>query len=405
MRFGLLIFLLCYHPLSAWGQVGNNPNIIMRQAGPRDMPSPHDSMTAVKRAKNLGSVIALAVLGHDIFVLDTQQNRVLRLRDQNQDGSIDVRSVFLVGFNNASDMVAVNNDLFISDTKGVWHITPDKNLAAPHRPTNIFPLNGQHHQTPIPLAVQPKAGVLFIGLNSQSTKTGEIFAFNPKTKTTHMVAQGKWQVQDIALTPHGSLWAALHVGQDTQLQHFSTHTNQPQNTSTTILKNTRIKNIIFWQSYLLAAHTSPVPKISKHAFSYGGITATEEQDILVDGFSEPAIVLGKTSVWGSPSAFAVLANDELIFADGINGTLWQLSAPLKTDITKQETPKTAPEPEPNEHKKTVRKTPALLQGSSITSASSLSYGSAIGKDSLLKTKKIKHTDDKKESPKASDENP
>ncbi len=403
MRFGLLIFLLCSHPLSAWGQVGKDPNIIMRQAGPRDIPSPHDGMTAVRRAQNLGSVTALAVLDHDVFVLDAQQNRVLRLRDQNQDGSMDMRSVFLVGFNNASDMVIMNNDLFISDAKGIWHIAPDKNLAASHRPTNIVSFKGQNTQTPIPLAYRPEDSILFIGINTPKTKLGKIIDYNIITKTTHMVAQGKWQVQDIALTPHGDLWAALQVGSHAQLQHISTQNNEPLIISTTTLENTIIKSIIFWHSYLLSAHTSPVPKISKHAFSYGGIAVhadKKEDGNLIDGFSEAGIVLGKTNVWGSPSALAVLANNKLMFADSINGTLWQLSnLPPKTSIIKKKALKIVTAPKTEVQKKSVRKPPELLHGSSITSASSLSYGSAIGKDDLLKTDKIKPVDDKKKDSK------
>lgn len=347
-----------------------------------EIPRPVDGYKINLLTQNLGDITALAVIGNDIFALDKNKDRILRLRDQNQDGTIDIQTVYLLGFEHAAHMVAFQNHLYISDANGIWKSNVGKNLSAPTAPTNIVPFTAQSHS---PLAVSKTA--LYAGVMTATFKG--VVTINMYTNTVRPFAKSKWEIQALTTSPTGQLWAALKTNSGTHVLKVNNQESlllHPLKANMTAID---IKDMRLWQEKLLLAIARPTPKIVQQNFAYGELTDMPKP--LVGLFSKPSIAIGEIDIWGIPSAMAVLGNGNLLFADGENGHIWEVSkikfsphaAKIDQPVLPQATKASAEILSP-------AKPPVLIFGSSITSASSLNHGSAIGKDDLLKSKKQKH---------------
>lgn len=351
------------------------------QSRASDIPRPAKGYEITLVAQNLGTITALAMVENDIFVLDSKKNSILRLRDQNQNGSIDMQTVYLLGFDRASHMVALGNHLYISDANGIWKSQVGKNLAATTSPTNIVPFTTQ---VGTPLAVS-KTG-LYAGISTENF-TG-IVKINYETNAVRGLAKSELPIQALTTSPNGQLWAVLKIDNDT----FVVKTNkQATLTLTPADKNLAgriVEDMLLWQGHLLLATSHPNPEIIKYGFAYGELAGKAKP--LISGFSNPSISVGEIDIWGSPTAMTVSRGGKLLFADGKNGTIWEISKaqiqPPKININQPITPKENLE---EVETSTAVKPPTTVSGSSISSASSLSHGSAIGKDELLGSKKKK----------------
>ena len=199
-------------------------------------------------------------------------------------------------------------------------------------------------------------------------------------------AKSELPVQALTTSPSSQLWASLQTSGGTHVVKINKQAMLSLPPTDKNLVGRKVEAMLLWKDHLLLATSRPKPKIIKYGFAYGELAGKAKP--LIGGFSNPSISVGKIDIWGSPSAMTVLGNGNLIFADGKNGTIWEISKakiqPQKIKINQPATPKEAQE---NTEAPMIIKPPTTISGSSISSASSLNHGSAIGKDELLGSKK------------------
>ncbi len=218
-----------------------------------DIPRPAEGYEITLVAQNLGAITALAVVENDIFVLDAKKNRVLRLRDQNQDGSIDMQTVYLLGFDQVSHMVALKNHLYISDANGIWKSQVGKNLAATKAPTNIVPFTTQANT---PLAVS-KAG-LYAGISTENF--AGIIEINHETNAVRSFVKSELPVQALTTSPSGQLWGGLQTNGGTHVIQINKQATISLPPADENLEGHKIEDMLMWQDHLLLATSSPKPR-------------------------------------------------------------------------------------------------------------------------------------------------
>ncbi|PHR61596.1 MAG: hypothetical protein COA43_02365 [Robiginitomaculum sp.] len=387
MRFVVSLFLCFYGLLPAYAYA-TPPQRNIYRAGTQDVPTAPSGFALKKIGQNLGDISALASINNDIFVLDRKRQRIIKLRDQNRDGMPDMKTVFLVGFERPSHMVADTDTLYISDAQGVWRIHAGAALHTDTMPTLIFP---RTHTTALattlaklPIAVHPKTRSLYIADGQH------IMRLDTQTLQVSIFAASRnddLSVNALAVTPQGILWAALGDKNISDIIPLSpnTHFDIAQGADT---KRTPIHAMVFWPDGLLIAQTGRNPMIAKRTFQYGSLAPLSEA--FIQGFSRPSPLQGKLRIWGEPSAIMLMENGDFIFAERQTQKLWRVSKAAQTKgITVQVSEKDTKAQATDKIQRlenTSQKTSLVLHGSSIKSASSIKHGS------LLKTSKELDTD-------------
>lgn len=355
-----------------------------RQIRSNDSPVAPAGFKIERRVTNLGKISALAIANNDVFVADSAQDRILRLKSRTANSVFDIRAEYLIGFNQINDLVAANGELFISDKTGVWKINVGHMLVAQNSPELIYSHPTPHSKNTISMAILTDGKTLIIGNGNT------IIALNPATKKHRQVSKGNWWVQDIAVSPTGSIWAAVTESGSSYILPIRTETEDvvrlalPPHAVATDIQFW--KKDIFpenwpaeWASDLIFTLEGNHPMLARAHFNFGDITP--EFTALVDGFSAPSRFVGRREYWGAPTALEIMPNGQLIFAEREQGSLWV----MEKEVKPQEKPNALievpeiPETETIPDKKSIF--PELLKGSSIESASGLET------DDLLKAPK------------------
>lgn len=355
------MLMICHVNFTAQAQ--KTSEVILRRAGTNDLPIVPPQYSLTKLAQNLGTISAVTLFENDIFIAERETGRILRLRDQNNDGRPDVQTVFLIGFDMPSSLVASEDTLYIADNHGLWSIQPAQDLQAHTMPSRLTTLNpGQH-----PLALDPQKHTIYLGDDDK------ILAIDLSNNTTKIHAQGNWKVRAITIMPNGQLWSALQTPQGIHLTDTPT---QNINTSPHLNRAT-IGNMMLWNKHIFISQSGAQPVITQHAFEYGDISDTPKT--FIEGFSTPSHFEGKISKWGQPTAMSAINEEAFIFADSLSGTLWKLTKKPETlKSVNQETPSVDESLAQQDDKETEAEKPVLIL-----------RGSGIGKSELLKTDKNK----------------
>lgn len=151
-------------------------------------------------------------------------NRITLLRDTDDDGVADHRSVFLEGLNSPFGMALVDQDLYVANTDGVLHfpyMPGQSQITAPGR--TVAPLPGgplNHHWTKS-LIASPDGSKLYAGVGSNSN-VGEngldqeegraaIWEIDRATGKARVFASGLRNPVGLAWEPRtGMLWTAVN---------------------------------------------------------------------------------------------------------------------------------------------------------------------------------------------------
>ena len=360
---------------------------IKRQARSNDVPTAPKGFAVAKIGSNLGEVVALTTIDSDLFVADTTQDRVIRLKSRQKNSVFETRAEFLVGFNNIHDLATDETYLYMSDNDGIWEIPASNSLIADKAPKLVYQNPSRNLGSKISLASLPGDQKLIVG-NGKC-----VFSLNAITGETRNYACGDWQVEDVAVSPAGGIWASV-------IENNSTFIMPIRQSMDDVVKmklppNAKSTDIQFWNSDkfpetwpdewvsdLLFSMSGNHPMIGRAHFSFGDIKA--DFTGFVDGFSNPSRFVGGREYWGQPTAIAILDNGETIFAVGETGSLWVMkkdNKPLKIDRVISKKPETVI----NEPETEKKKTPlSLPRGSSIQSASSLETDELLKKREIVK---------------------
>jgi WD40 repeat protein len=355
-----------------------------RQFRKNDSPEIPEGFKIKKSVSNLGEITALAIVNNDVFAADSAQGRITRLKSRNANGNFDVRAEYLIGFNKIYDLAAAQDILFISDNTGIWQSNVGQMLVAPDVPRLIYsnpsPLAGNK----ISIAVLPDGKTLVVG------NGGNIVALDTATQKQKQISRGPWRVQDVAVSPTGSIWASVSENGSSYILPIRSEAEGvarlalPPHSNATDIRFWNKENFpenwpVKWGSDLFFSIDGNQPMLARAHFNFGDISS--EFTAFVDGFSTPSPIVGRREYWGVPTALEILPNGQLIFAEREQGSLWVLEKEPETKeklIPLMEAAE-IPETETVLEKKPVF--PILLKGSSIKSASGLET------DELLKAPK------------------
>lgn len=393
MRFVFFILAFTLTPVPVLAAPGDKINIesksydsqaTKRQVRLNDKPVAPAGFKIERRVSNLGDIVALAIANKDVFVADAGQDRILRLKSRGANSVFDVRAEFLIGFDQINDLVAAKSDLFISDNTGIWKINVGQLLVAQNVPELIYSNPTPHLKSTISMAITPDQETLIIG-NGET-----IIALNTATNKHRQISKGQWRVQDIAVSPTGSIWASVSEGNLSYVLPIRTDSEDVARLA--LPRHTLATDIRFWNKELFAKDWPTEwasdlfftldggrPMLARAHFNFGDITP--EFTAFVDGFSAPSRFVGRREYWGAPTALEILPNGQLIFAEREQGSLWVMEKVVEAEekpIVLIEAPE-IPETEIIPVKKSVF--PDLIKGSSIKSASGLET------DELLKAPK------------------
>ena len=151
-------------------------------------------------------------------------NRITLLRDTDDDGIADHRSVFIEGLNSPFGMALVGQDLYVANTDGVLHFpyTPGQTqLTARGRPVAPLPGGPLNHHWTKSLIASPDGSKLYAGVGSNSN-VGEngldkeegraaIWEIDRATGQARVFASGLRNPVGLAWEPGtGTLWAAVN---------------------------------------------------------------------------------------------------------------------------------------------------------------------------------------------------
>ncbi len=218
MRSAFIIFsaftaLICSPQLAAQITQINEFPAVRRRAAPLPAPGYQVSLFARK----VGVVEAMA--GHhtgDIFSLDAARGRVLRLRDRNRDGALDIKSTYLDGFTRPTGIAIIGDSLFVADSNAVWRVPISSGMIASAPAALLADLSKTKTAPfPRPLEPSPDGQALYLGLAAlapralESPPAASIVTINVTTGNAALYASGLRRVQALSVSPSGQVYALV----------------------------------------------------------------------------------------------------------------------------------------------------------------------------------------------------
>ena len=364
---------------------------IKRQARSNDVPTAPKGFAVAKIGSNLGEVIALTTIDSDLFVADATQDRVIRLKSRQKNSVFETRAEFLVGFNNIHDLATDETYLYMSDNDGIWEIPAGNSLIADKAPKLVYQNPSRNLGSKISLASLPGDQKLIVG-NGKC-----VFGLNAITGETKNYACGDWQVEDVAVSPSGGIWASVVENNSANIMPI--RQSMDDVVKMKLPPHAKSTDIQFWKSDkfpetwpgewaadLLFSISGTHPMIGRAHFNFGDIETGFTS--FVDGFSNPSRFVGGREYWGQPTAIAILDNGETIFGVSETGSLWVMKKDSKSSkIDRVISKKSEPVIEETETEK--KKTPiSLPRGSSIQSASGLETDELLKKPETIEKQTV-----------------
>lgn len=421
---------------------------------PRDTALAIEHMAAKRVGTGLGHIVDMASSGRDLYVLsrqnaDTkngtaqadQNSYITLLRDQDQDGQYEVRSLYLVGFSGATSLDISRERLYIADQNGLWHGKIDGGLIAQNAPALLHSLSGISDilasrdgsslyilaGTTLPIPDSFDKNVKLVKPSFSTT----VYAMDTRTALAPMgrlpvLASGNLASTTLAQTPTGDLWIVIdHATMPTVLPLTRSAYGQnldalltdhvrgkstvsaPSPLGVTIqgaidlpifaLTKTTSKNtqshttaIVFHhdRAYLVSHYETPFSRsaIQVFDFNYGALMPSTRSVSIEGNTNTTASFLDRNL---QITSLLSVGENQLLLADAVQGEIWRLVAFTPKPV--QATASPAPPTEPALAAKTLpTKRPKLLQGSSIISGSNIVVGSAIGKHEALQSDRFSY---------------
>jgi glucose/arabinose dehydrogenase len=154
----------------------------------------------------------------------TGGNRITLLRDEDNDGVSDMRSVFIDHLNSPYGIVLVGNDIYVADTDKLlkFAYTPGATqITEPGVTLTELPAQSPNHHWTKALAASPDGSKLYVGVGSNSNITENgigaeegramIWEIDRTTGTKRTYASGTRNPTGLAFEPtNGKLWAIVN---------------------------------------------------------------------------------------------------------------------------------------------------------------------------------------------------
>ncbi|HHL43640.1 MAG TPA: hypothetical protein ENJ42_08485 [Hellea balneolensis] len=329
------------------------PSIVHKPAPPMPVLQTQNGYQTRIIARNLGRVVALAISETDLFVLDQERARVIKLRDRDKDGRYEARADYLIGFDHPKDILSGDGLVFISDMSGVWQIETGRGLVAKRRPDLILPVRKVSGDTaPRPIAYDMKAKILYLAVTPDDGPA-RIFAHDLKNRTTHMITRVNGSITALTTSPAGRLWIAVSNEGMSYIAIVGDNGVVSTKTRLPLLPQNEVLDMAFpkktpksdlypqsWAGGLLITLSGANPMLAYAPFSFGEIS--QSYISIVEGFATPSSQIGKMDVWGTPTALIINSRGKYIFSESATGTVWQIDKRL---LIKSPTAKPTSSPE------------------------------------------------------------
>lgn len=156
--------------------------------------------------------------------LDQSANRITLLRDNNKDGTPDVRSVYLTGLNKPYGVLVLGNSFYVANTDGLWqypYAPQDTLIKASGKKIVELPAGGYNNHWTRNLAASKDNSKIFIAVGSDSNvgehgmdkevRRANILQVNPDGSGEIVYASGLRNPNGIAIQPAtGTLYTAVN---------------------------------------------------------------------------------------------------------------------------------------------------------------------------------------------------
>jgi len=388
LLFTLILALACLSPM-AFAQ--------------RVTPEAGEGLVVTPYVTSVGNITVLLYdqESRDVLALDTDRGRVLRLRDRDSDGTLDLKSTYASHFTAPTGMALSGGMLYIADTRGVWKLPFTQSLASTQPPQLLADLSKLPEKaTGRKLAVLPdgKSLLLSIGVTGDRSEVApplaSLLTIDTVTGRAKIYARGLRDITALSVSEGGKIAALVNETQPAfdylamvESEGFYgypyAHGNaQPiaglarkapykaasmraplamfegDGLGETLLMPwdaARLKT--FPKTYdgrALIIFRAPNPRIE--AVDLAGLAFENDS-------AQPLSVLGgftgfRGHVYGAPSAMGIDHAGGLLVADGQNGMIWRISAApilkVMPDIEEE------PEPEDNSDPAEDETPPSLL---------------------------------------------
>ncbi len=151
-------------------------------------------------------------------------DRISLLRDSNNDGVVDQRTVFIAGLHSPFGMALIGNDLYVANTDGVLRFpyrADQTQITAPGEPVASLPAGALNHHWTKNLIASPDGSKLYaaVGSNSNVAENGleqeqgraAIWEIDPADGSKRLFASGLRNPVGMAWEPHsGALWTVVN---------------------------------------------------------------------------------------------------------------------------------------------------------------------------------------------------
>jgi glucose/arabinose dehydrogenase len=207
-------------PPTTENKVRNPPEVIPRPEGAKlNMPSGFQISTFAEGNLERPRWMALAPNG-DVFVAESEGNRISILRDKNSDGSVDDRFIFATDLGRPFGMAFWKDYLYVANTGSVvrFRYKPGQTKAeGPPEKLADLPMHGYREHWTRNLIFSPDGTKLFVTVGSQSNVSVEpepmraaITLFNPDGTGKRIFASGLRNPIGLAFYPRtNNLWVAV----------------------------------------------------------------------------------------------------------------------------------------------------------------------------------------------------
>lgn len=185
----------------------------------RVTPEAGEGLVAAPYVTSVGNITVLLYdeESRDVLALDTDRGRVLRLRDRDGDGTLDLKSTYASQFTAPTGMALSGGTLYVADTRGVWKLPLTQSLASTQSPQLLADLSKLPAKaTGRRLAVMPdgKSLLLSIGVIGERTETASplasLLSIDTVTGRAQIYARGLRDISAMSVSGGGKITALVN---------------------------------------------------------------------------------------------------------------------------------------------------------------------------------------------------
>lgn len=210
-------------PPFATASVRNNSRVIGWPEGKTPIAPAGFNVTRFTDGLNNGRWIYIGPNG-DIFVAESQRNRVLLLRDTDHDGKAEFKEIFLSGLNRPLGMLILGNSFYVGNTDGVMQYpykTGENSITAEGKKILELPAGGYNNHWTRNLLSNADGSKIYVTVGSGSNvaehgmdneiRRANILEINPDGTGEKVYASGLRNPVGLAWAPGTkTLWTAVN---------------------------------------------------------------------------------------------------------------------------------------------------------------------------------------------------